>query len=108
MVNPFFAEEMHMRQQAEPERVSYLDGIDEEVGGTGVSPVSLLIFIAVTLGIFKVLGESESTGIEPAHLQIGAYNILSIGFIASLFIILSKMIFGSFYVRGVTETVLSL
>jgi len=74
-------------------------------GSGGLSPVTIMIGIIGLLLGMKFLGEAEKTGIEPAHIHIGAYNLITVTVTAMIGIVLSKVLFNYVQVPGLTDFV---
>jgi hypothetical protein len=66
------------------------------------SPITILLGAVALLLILKFIGEHEATAIRPAHINIGGYNVLTIGVIAVIFIAFMKLIFMRYTVPGIS------
>lgn len=64
-------------------------------------------FIAVVgiLVVMHFVGMSKNTRIDPAHIEIGGYNVITITLIALIGVTGSKILFNKVYVPGLTELV---
>lgn len=56
------------------------------------SPVTWLVAVLVLLYLLKVLGESDRTAINPAHIHIGGYNVLTIFVIVLISLVGAKIL----------------
>jgi len=65
-------------------------------------PVSVLLGIVAALVLLKFVGEHESTAIRPAHIQIGAYNLLTLGLATVAIIGFLKLVFMRWTVPGLS------
>lgn len=74
-------------------------------GGGALTPVTFLIGLIGLLVVMKLLGESNKTSIQPAHLHIGPYNILTVTVTAIVGIVLAKIAFNAFQIPGITDLV---
>lgn len=72
---------------------------------TTLSPVTVLIGIALLLLMLKILGELPTTAIDPRHLHIGGYNLLVVTLTSVIGISLLKLVFNRWPVPAVTELV---
>lgn len=59
--------------------------------GASFTPVTLILGILGILVILRLLGDSESTDIQPAHILISAWNLLTIGLVSIVAILLAKV-----------------
>jgi hypothetical protein len=74
------------------------------IGGTNIAPApttnhtfagepfAVWIWLVVLLLILKFASEHKSSPLNPADIQIGGYNVLTIGIASSVFIVLLKVI----------------
>ena len=82
-----------------------------KVGGAartaaGTAPVSYLIGMILLLFVLKFLGDSDALeAIQPAHLDIGGYNVLTVTVVAVVGIASLKLILNRWQVRGLTDLI---
>jgi hypothetical protein len=80
-------------------------GLSLTPAGQTPSPVTVLIGLIGLLIIMKVLGELDSTAIEPRHIQIGGYNLIAVTVASIVGIALAKLVFTRWNVPGVSALV---
>lgn len=66
-------------------------------------PFAVWLGMILVLVLLKVLSESPKTAINPAKVEIGGYNFISIGVSAAVFVMLLKILFNRFPVPGLTQ-----
>lgn len=66
-------------------------------------PFAVWLGMVLVLMLLKFLSESPKTSINPAKLEVGGYNWITIGVSAATFITLFKVIFNRVQIPGLTE-----
>lgn len=74
-------------------------------GNGTLTPVTILVGLIGLLVVMKLLGESNSTKIQPAHIAIGGYNLIAVTVTSVIGIVLLKVVFNKFQVPGITDLV---
>lgn len=68
-------------------------------------PLGFYLGAVALLFLLKMASESDATSLEPAHLHVGAYNILAVTAAAVVGIASLKLIFNRWAVPGLTTFV---
>lgn len=79
--------------------------VPDSVSSLTGSPTMVLIVLIGLLWLFKIVGDSPKSGIEPGHIFVGPYNLVLVTITSILGISLSKIIFNQVHVPGVTDLV---
>jgi hypothetical protein len=64
-----------------------------------------ILGIFIMLVVFKFATEHEKANMDTHLLGIGMWNMVAVGLLASFFILIEKVAFNKFYVKGLTEMV---
>lgn len=66
-----------------------------------------LLGVFILLVVIKILSEHEKSKLNPSIMGIGVFNFVVIGIMAMLFMVVAKIIFNKYYVKGITELVVA-
>ena len=70
-----------------------------------VNPLWYLLAVFAFLVIARFATEHENSGIDPKFMSIGIYNFLAVGIMATLFIVVEKIIINKWPVKGFQQLV---
>lgn len=105
MLNAYMDEQEYQESVPEDTEGAFYD-TPYSLGKSGtITPITFLIGLIGLLVIMRVIGDSDKTDIQPAHIQIGGFNLLAVTTAAVVGIVSLKLIFNRWYIPGVTDLI---